>query len=653
MAAACDGVGALGAAPDRISFHKAGAAAFLRHVFRRLRARGRWRAGGLVGVGAIWRPTSQPRCCHGQSLAGEAEFAAQRAAGARCLAWYEQWVRLLRRLDSGRTPGILDLFCGGGGTAEGVALAGGVALGVDSEQQPSFVARFGVDSFVLGDALDVADLRLLVRRFRPVAVFASPPCEGYSTVDLAASSRAARLIGRVREVLIELGLPFIIENVPGARSHLAADSMRLTGQMFGLRTHRPRLFEGGGGWSPVVDRSLSQGGAVLERRCCLGARARFRRRDFFGRAMHVACCDGNIFAVQGATPVGGTEAQMAMSMGLDPGHMPFARVAKALPPAYMAYCTGLAAMHVVSQRFGFAPVSYDAFLAAPGVSRRRMAHLLDEGAGGMSPHTGVSLQRAPGAPSTAETASARSDAAACPPVGPQLSVSAGERGRPAVGDHVWYRGRSGTWAPGELISVDAGVAGVDPPIRVRSAAYGGALERDTVVGRTCPRASPLPCVAPAAAWGLTETSFRELDYTHAGDFDQWWAPEGTARWLSVLRDARAVGCVTDVSSWLGHNTFVHVSPGELSEALPTIRAALATLGGRARVAVVIGRASVGGGGAASVAAGSRAGDGELLELLEAGFQPVHTFAAGESCAELDGHTLALDHDLVALHAGGR
>ena len=68
----------------------------------------------------------------------------------------------------------------------------------------------------------------------------------------------------------------------------------------------------------------------------------------FGRVVAVSCCEGNIFAVQGATPVGGTAAQMASAMGLDSGHMPFARVVKALPPAYMAYCTGLAAMHVVS-----------------------------------------------------------------------------------------------------------------------------------------------------------------------------------------------------------------------------------------------------------------------------------------------------------------
>ena len=136
-------------------------------------------------------------------------------AGTPCLAWYEQWVRLLRRLDSGRTPGILDLYCASGAFAEGVARAGGVALGVDSADQPHFTSRFGADAFVAGDALSVADLRLLVRRFRPIAVFASPPGD----VD----------VGRLREVLVELGLPFLIATRNGP-----ASSVRLAASMFGL-----------------------------------------------------------------------------------------------------------------------------------------------------------------------------------------------------------------------------------------------------------------------------------------------------------------------------------------------------------------------------------------------------------------------------------
>ena len=50
------------------------------------------------------------------------------------------------------------------------------------------------------------------------------------------------LIGRTRDLLRETELPHVIENVPGARGSLINPSV-LSGEMFGLRVHRPRLFE--------------------------------------------------------------------------------------------------------------------------------------------------------------------------------------------------------------------------------------------------------------------------------------------------------------------------------------------------------------------------------------------------------------------------
>ena len=182
--------------------------------------------------------------------------------------------------------------------------------------------------------------------------------------------------------------------------------------------------------------------------------------------------------------------------------------------------------------------------------------------------------------------------------------------------------------PGTVAGVDAGVPGSDPPIQVEFESAGGVVSRSTEVARTCPRREATTRAA-ASAWSLSESDFRELDYTHAGDFDQWWTPSGAPCWLSTLRDARAVVEPRGVSSWLGHNTFVHVSPSELAAVLPTIRAALATHRGRARVTVLVGRAS-----GDTVAVGERAGDGELLELLAAGFAPVRTFGAGVTCVHI-------------------
>jgi DNA (cytosine-5)-methyltransferase 1 len=42
-------------------------------------------------------------------------------------------------------------------------------------------------------------------------------------------------------MLEEIGLPYVVENVVGARSEMP-NAIQLSGAMFGLRVHRPRLF---------------------------------------------------------------------------------------------------------------------------------------------------------------------------------------------------------------------------------------------------------------------------------------------------------------------------------------------------------------------------------------------------------------------------
>lgn len=131
-------------------------------------------------------------------------------------------------------PRLLDLFSCAGGAGMGYHRAGFEVVGVDIDPQPRYPFEF-----IQADALTL-DPDFL-RSFD--AVHASPPCQSYS--DLAKRNRNAdqwpRLIEPVREMLQDLGVPYIIENVEGAP---LLDPVVLCGTMFpGLRVLRHRLFE--------------------------------------------------------------------------------------------------------------------------------------------------------------------------------------------------------------------------------------------------------------------------------------------------------------------------------------------------------------------------------------------------------------------------
>ena len=75
------------------------------------------------------------------------------------------------------------------------------------------------------------------------AIHASPPCQRYSAASKRWNGRAEThpdLVAPTRERLMASGLPYIIENVPGAP---LLDPVRLCGSAFGLGVQRHRLFE--------------------------------------------------------------------------------------------------------------------------------------------------------------------------------------------------------------------------------------------------------------------------------------------------------------------------------------------------------------------------------------------------------------------------
>jgi DNA (cytosine-5)-methyltransferase 1 len=136
------------------------------------------------------------------------------------------------------SPAILDLFCGAGGASAGYERAGFEVVGVDLVSSPRYPYQF-----VQGDALAFLEAGG-AKGF--AAIHASPPCQRYSSATKVHGDEIIDshpdLIAPVRELLEASGLPYIIENVPGAP--MLEPAIVLCGSMFGLEVRRHRIFEG-------------------------------------------------------------------------------------------------------------------------------------------------------------------------------------------------------------------------------------------------------------------------------------------------------------------------------------------------------------------------------------------------------------------------
>lgn len=143
-------------------------------------------------------------------------------------------------------PRILYLFCCQGCGSEGYRRAGFDPHGVDIVDQPNY--RKAGFSFVQADALEYVQRNRSFILHNFVAAHAAPPCQGYSECQRIMQREHPMLIAPVRTALEALGLPYIIENVEGARSELRSP-VTLCGAMFPrLHTYRHRLFETGNGF---------------------------------------------------------------------------------------------------------------------------------------------------------------------------------------------------------------------------------------------------------------------------------------------------------------------------------------------------------------------------------------------------------------------
>jgi DNA (cytosine-5)-methyltransferase 1 len=131
----------------------------------------------------------------------------------------------------GPRPRLLDLFCGAGGTARGYHDAGFEVVGVDIEPQPNYPY-----AFVQHDALTLDPA--FVAQFD--AVHASPPCQKHTAAAPLQGLNHADLIPGTREMLRRSGLPYVIENVPGAP---LIYPVTICGLALDCNVKRHRLFE--------------------------------------------------------------------------------------------------------------------------------------------------------------------------------------------------------------------------------------------------------------------------------------------------------------------------------------------------------------------------------------------------------------------------
>lgn len=229
---------------------------------------------------------------------------------------------LLQRALGVDRPRALDLFCGGGGVAEGLIAAGFDVDGIDIKPHPNYPGRF--------KQADVFDCDVSLYDYQ--LIWASPPCQKWSIgtgYHRGAKDRHPDLIRPTRELIRDH--PYtVIENVPLAPLR---HDLTLTGPMFGLRhILRKRIFELS--WfalQPVIsyDRLSPEEGFVTITKS-LSSSTHWYVRKAQGKK-------GNITA---------TEARKAMGIKTS---MTCAEVGEAIPPAYAEFIARRAIEHMMTK----------------------------------------------------------------------------------------------------------------------------------------------------------------------------------------------------------------------------------------------------------------------------------------------------------------
>ena len=198
-------------------------------------------------------------------------------------------------------------------------------------------------------------------------------------------------------------------------------------------------------------------------------------------------------------------------MGMDAGHMPFGRMAKAIPPAYASYLFGFMVRHTLKSKFGISAPSWDEAQEDLPRERRRMNHLL-RGAGSTNPVQGVELVR-------------------------NLKERSGEVAE--IG------GPSSTETTAEL-DTELACLGVDSQ-------EGGEQWAEV-------------------RWSITRLAAREIELSFAGGCDTVLGPAES--WLGELRPVKRPPLLEDGEGLDGRNTFVMLGRHDVKEGAVALRRAI-------------------------------------------------------------------------------
>ena len=133
---------------------------------------------------------------------------------------------------------LLDLFCGAGMAADGYSQAGFEVYGVDFKQQSNYPYPFQKN-----DALEILKDISYLKTFD--IIHASPPCQAHTRAKHLRNAQGNKskyqdLLTPTLDLLRKSGIPWIVENVPGAPG--MQNAIIECGSSYGLKVRRHRLF---------------------------------------------------------------------------------------------------------------------------------------------------------------------------------------------------------------------------------------------------------------------------------------------------------------------------------------------------------------------------------------------------------------------------